>query len=131
MDTMENPVLESKAERIARYKAERRRELAERFGNLEELPSKYVRRERREARDTTPLARPENEGAPPRADTAAGEDGNANANGQACGRRDICSGDVLPESGRPRWRTASPSTATQPLPPKISNGTETDPHANR
>ena len=78
---MENPLLESKAERIARYKAERRRELAERFGNVEELPSKYVRRERREARDTPPLARPENEG------TAGGD---ANANSQA-------------ELGRPRW----------------------------
>ncbi|XP_061079892.1 supervillin-like isoform X3 [Conger conger] len=106
---MENPLLESKAERIARYKAERRRELAERFGNMEELPSKYVRRERREARDTPPLTRPENEG--------TGGDSNANANGQA-------------ELGRPRWRAAS-DTATQPLPPKISNGTEADPHADR
>uniref|UniRef100_A0A3B4YRE7 SVIL n=1 Tax=Seriola lalandi dorsalis TaxID=1841481 RepID=A0A3B4YRE7_SERLL len=42
---MENPVLEPRSERIARYKAERRRELAERFGNTEELPSKWVRRD--------------------------------------------------------------------------------------
>ncbi|MBN3296526.1 SVIL protein, partial [Amia calva] len=43
---MEIPSLESKAERIARYKAERRRELAEKYGNTEELPSKYIRRDR-------------------------------------------------------------------------------------
>ncbi|KAF7646852.1 hypothetical protein LDENG_00181420 [Lucifuga dentata] len=48
MDTMENPVLESRSERIARYKAERRRELAERYGNMEELPSKWVRRDGKE-----------------------------------------------------------------------------------
>ncbi|KAL6476690.1 hypothetical protein MHYP_G00151890 [Metynnis hypsauchen] len=56
---MENP-LESRAERIARYKAERRRELAERYGNQEEeLPSKWTKRER-EGRgnccDSGPLA---------------------------------------------------------------------------
>lgn len=45
---MENPVLEPRAERIARYKAERRRELAERYGNMEELPSKWVRRDGKE-----------------------------------------------------------------------------------
>ncbi|KAM4598323.1 supervillin [Polymixia lowei] len=43
MDAMENPVPEPRSERIARYKAERRRELAERYGNVEELPSKWVR----------------------------------------------------------------------------------------
>ncbi|XP_035255043.1 supervillin-like isoform X3 [Anguilla anguilla] len=118
MDTMENPVLESKAERIARYKAERRRELAERFGSAEELPSKYVRRERREVLSTPPLGCPENEGAPTRASATADGDANANANGQAS------------ELRRPRWRTAS-DTASQPPPPKISNGTEPDPHTNR
>ncbi|XP_066554646.1 supervillin isoform X2 [Amia ocellicauda] len=46
MESMEIPSLESKAERIARYKAERRRELAEKYGNTEELPSKYIRRDR-------------------------------------------------------------------------------------
>ncbi|XP_029293188.1 supervillin isoform X3 [Cottoperca gobio] len=51
MDAMENPVLEPRSERIARYKAERRRELAERFGNMEELPSKWVRRDGRELHD--------------------------------------------------------------------------------
>uniref|UniRef100_UPI0037E86EEB supervillin n=1 Tax=Semicossyphus pulcher TaxID=241346 RepID=UPI0037E86EEB len=51
MDATENPVLEPRSERIARYKAERRRELAERFGNLEELPSKWVRRDGKEAPD--------------------------------------------------------------------------------
>ncbi|XP_068433972.1 supervillin isoform X2 [Clinocottus analis] len=51
MDAMENPVLEPRSERIARYKAERRRELAERFGNMEELPSKCVRRDGKEGHD--------------------------------------------------------------------------------
>ncbi|XP_076000466.1 supervillin-like [Genypterus blacodes] len=51
MDTMENPTVESRAERIARYKAERRRELDERYGNTEELPSKWVRRDGKEAHD--------------------------------------------------------------------------------
>ncbi|AWP19346.1 putative supervillin-like [Scophthalmus maximus] len=41
MDAVESPAgLEPRSERIARYKAERRRELAERYGNTEELPSK-------------------------------------------------------------------------------------------
>ncbi|XP_062422328.1 supervillin isoform X3 [Pungitius pungitius] len=48
MDAMDNPVLEPRSERIARYKAERRRELAERFGHMEELPSKWVRRNGKE-----------------------------------------------------------------------------------
>ncbi|XP_051774862.1 supervillin-like isoform X2 [Erpetoichthys calabaricus] len=37
---------ESKAERIARYKAERRRELAERYSHTEEFTSKYVRQDK-------------------------------------------------------------------------------------
>ncbi|XP_051742779.1 supervillin isoform X2 [Ctenopharyngodon idella] len=56
MDKMENVAQESRAERIARYKAERRRELAERYGSQEEeLPSKWSRRERegRGVRDST------------------------------------------------------------------------------
>ncbi|XP_017274885.1 supervillin isoform X2 [Kryptolebias marmoratus] len=48
MDATENPVLEPRAERIARYKAERRRELAEQHGGAEELPSKCVRRDGKE-----------------------------------------------------------------------------------
>lgn len=60
MDAMENSAPESRAERIARYKAERRRELAERYGNQEEeLPSKWTRRERDgrgSHRDSAPLA---------------------------------------------------------------------------
>ncbi len=51
MDAMENPVLEPRSERIARYKAERRRELAERYGNVEELPTKWVRRDGKEVQD--------------------------------------------------------------------------------
>ncbi|XP_054615893.1 supervillin [Dunckerocampus dactyliophorus] len=42
---MEDPVLEPRSERIARYKAERRRELAERFGNMEDLTPQRVNRE--------------------------------------------------------------------------------------
>ncbi|KAG5854813.1 hypothetical protein ANANG_G00041740 [Anguilla anguilla] len=49
---MDSPALESKAERIARYKAERRRELAERYGTAEEVTSKYLKRDRKEASDT-------------------------------------------------------------------------------
>lgn len=52
MEAMENPVLEPRSERIARYKAERRRELAERYGNVEELPSKWVRRDEKEVAQT-------------------------------------------------------------------------------
>lgn len=44
---MESSAAESRAERIARYKAERRRELAERYGNMEEeLPSSWSKRAR-------------------------------------------------------------------------------------
>ncbi|XP_016405193.1 supervillin-like [Sinocyclocheilus rhinocerous] len=56
MDKMESVAQESRAERIARYKAERRRELAERYGSQEEeLPSNWSRRERegRGGRDST------------------------------------------------------------------------------
>ncbi|KAF7225870.1 supervillin isoform X2 [Nothobranchius furzeri] len=52
MDAAENPVLEARAERIARYKAERRRELAERYGSIKELPSKWVRRDGKEVIQT-------------------------------------------------------------------------------
>ncbi|TNN38546.1 Supervillin [Liparis tanakae] len=45
--TLQSSAPETKAERIARYKAERRRELAERYGNTEEIASKYVRRDRK------------------------------------------------------------------------------------
>lgn len=46
LETLPGSALDSKAERIARYKAERRRELAERYANLEDLSSKYTRREK-------------------------------------------------------------------------------------
>lgn len=52
---MEIPVLEPRSERIARYKAERRRELAERYGSAEELPNKWVRREATEQPDSDGL----------------------------------------------------------------------------
>uniref|UniRef100_A0A8C4H146 Supervillin d n=1 Tax=Dicentrarchus labrax TaxID=13489 RepID=A0A8C4H146_DICLA len=47
IDTLQSSAPETKAERIARYKAERRRELAERYGNTDEFTSKYVRRDRK------------------------------------------------------------------------------------
>lgn len=59
---METPVPEPRAERIARYKAERRRELAERYGNTEELPTKWVRRGEKEAQDPEGRAHRENGG---------------------------------------------------------------------
>lgn len=51
LGTLSGSALETKAERIARYKAERRRELAERYANLEDTSTKYTRRERH--RDNT------------------------------------------------------------------------------
>ncbi|KAL0984456.1 hypothetical protein UPYG_G00141790 [Umbra pygmaea] len=58
LDTLQNAALETKAERIARYKAERRKELAERYGNMEEVTSKYARRDRK-AGETTEKEKPE------------------------------------------------------------------------
>lgn len=46
---LQTSALETKAERIARYKAERRRELAERYGTSDDFTSKYVRRDRKQA----------------------------------------------------------------------------------
>ncbi|XP_016101596.1 supervillin-like [Sinocyclocheilus grahami] len=55
MDDLDS-LQDSKAERIARYKAERRRELAERYANLEESSSLYTQREnKRETTDTSEL----------------------------------------------------------------------------
>lgn len=105
MDTVETPALESRAERIARYKAERRRELAERYGNLdEELPSKWVRRERagRRAGDSAVTDR----------GSSSGVNGGTAEHGHGRG---------------PHWEaggTAAPEP--DPLPPKMSNGFETD-----
>lgn len=60
---MESSAAESRAERIARYKAERRRELAERYGNQEdELPSKREREGRGAHRDSTCSDRNESHG---------------------------------------------------------------------
>ncbi|KAL0992477.1 hypothetical protein UPYG_G00093840 [Umbra pygmaea] len=60
METMENPVPESRSERIARYKAERRRELQERFGNMEELTPKWVRKDGAPDPDSAPLPTDQN-----------------------------------------------------------------------
>uniref|UniRef100_A0A3B4B2D0 HP domain-containing protein n=1 Tax=Periophthalmus magnuspinnatus TaxID=409849 RepID=A0A3B4B2D0_9GOBI len=48
IDTLPSSALETKAERIARYKEERRRELAQRYGNTEEFTSRYVRRDKKQ-----------------------------------------------------------------------------------
>uniref|UniRef100_A0A3B5BDU7 Supervillin-like n=1 Tax=Stegastes partitus TaxID=144197 RepID=A0A3B5BDU7_9TELE len=63
IDTLQSSAPETKAERIARYKAERRRELAERYGNTEEFTSKYVRRDRKigDTSDTVSSATKEKE----------------------------------------------------------------------
>ncbi|XP_054618789.1 supervillin isoform X2 [Dunckerocampus dactyliophorus] len=53
MDTLQSSAPETKAERIARYKAERRRELAERYGTTEEFTSKYVRSRDRKIADSS------------------------------------------------------------------------------
>lgn len=47
ISALQSSAPETKAERIARYKAERRRELAERYGTTDEFSSKYVRRDRK------------------------------------------------------------------------------------
>ncbi|CAL1599462.1 unnamed protein product [Knipowitschia caucasica] len=47
IDTLQSSALETKAERIARYKEERRRELAKRYGNMEEFTPRYVRRDKK------------------------------------------------------------------------------------
>uniref|UniRef100_A0A3Q2PCL5 Supervillin c n=1 Tax=Fundulus heteroclitus TaxID=8078 RepID=A0A3Q2PCL5_FUNHE len=57
MDATEKQALEPRAERIARYKAERRRELAELYGDLEELPSKWVRRDGKKVNNPATPAR--------------------------------------------------------------------------
>lgn len=61
LETLSGSALDSKAERIARYKAERRRELAERYANLEDLSSKYTRRERHRDNIDAPGAAPSTE----------------------------------------------------------------------
>ncbi|XP_073774419.1 supervillin isoform X2 [Danio rerio] len=57
LDSLQSSSLDAKAERIARYKAERRRMLAERYANLEENTSIYTQRERhQESTDTSNVA---------------------------------------------------------------------------
>ncbi|XP_041829593.1 supervillin [Melanotaenia boesemani] len=55
IDTLQSSAPETKAERIARYKAERRRELAERYGNTDEFTSKYVKKDKKIA-ETSEMA---------------------------------------------------------------------------
>ncbi|XP_055746518.1 supervillin-like isoform X5 [Salvelinus fontinalis] len=102
MDTIENPDLEPRSERIARYKAERRRELQERYGNMEELPSKWVRRDG---------ALMNSDSAPPSTDRtlSGGVDGRAGG----------------PEGGRKglHWESNTPLESE---PRRFSNGFEAD-----
>ncbi|XP_077406398.1 supervillin [Vanacampus margaritifer] len=56
VDTLQSSEPETKAERIARYKAERRRELAERYGNPDEFTSKYARTRERKIADPSETA---------------------------------------------------------------------------
>ncbi|KAL6095019.1 uncharacterized protein ACO6RY_16302 [Pungitius sinensis] len=62
--TLQSLAPETKAERIARYKAERRRELAERYGTADEAASRYVRRDRKigDAAETKEKANHEDNG---------------------------------------------------------------------
>ncbi|XP_029614667.1 supervillin isoform X9 [Salmo trutta] len=98
MDTIENPALEPRSERIARYKAERRRELQERYGNMEELPSKWVRR------DGTLM---NSDGAPPSTDRILSGGVNGRAGGAEGGRRES-------------------NTPLESEPRRVSNGFEAD-----
>lgn len=103
IDTLQSSAPETKAERIARYKAERRRELAERYGNTEELTSKYVRKDRKTAgtSETVSLTTKEKEKC---------EDNGAE---QTCTRRGFRSKvaePVEPANEEPTKRTAHPKT---------------------
>nr|XP_046187962.1 supervillin-like isoform X5 [Oncorhynchus gorbuscha] len=98
MDTIENPALEPRSERIARYKAEKRRELQERYGNMEELPSKWVRR------DGTLM---NSDGAPPSTDR-------------------ILSGGVNGRAGGPEGGRRESNTPLESEPRRVSNGFEAD-----
>uniref|UniRef100_A0AAX7T6Z4 HP domain-containing protein n=1 Tax=Astatotilapia calliptera TaxID=8154 RepID=A0AAX7T6Z4_ASTCA len=105
IDTLQSSAPETKAERIARYKAERRRELAERYGNTEELTSKYVRKDRKTAgtSETVSLTTKEKEKC---------EDNGAE---QTCTRRGFRSKvaePVEPANEEPTKRTAHPKTET-------------------
>ncbi|CAB1341639.1 unnamed protein product [Coregonus sp. 'balchen'] len=106
MDTMENPALEPRSERIARYKAERRRELQERYGNMEELPSKWVRR------DGTLM---NSDGAPPSTDRTLSGGVNGRAGGLEGGRRGL------------HWESSTPLESE---PRRVSNGFEADTSAD-
>ncbi|XP_064844563.1 supervillin-like isoform X2 [Oncorhynchus masou masou] len=93
MDTIENPDLEPRSERIARYKAERRRELQELYGNMEELPSKWVRR------DGTLM---NSDSAPPSTDRTLSGGLNGRAGGPEGGRRDLHMESNTPLESEPR-----------------------------
>ncbi|KAK6311532.1 hypothetical protein J4Q44_G00171960 [Coregonus suidteri] len=106
MDTVENPDLEPRSERIARYKAERRRELQERYGNMEELPSKWVRR------DGTLM---NSDGAPQFTDRTLSGGVNGRAGGLEGGRRGL------------HWESNTPLESE---PRRVSNGFEADTSAD-
>ncbi|XP_036794080.1 supervillin isoform X10 [Oncorhynchus mykiss] len=93
MDTIENPDLEPRSERIARYKAERRRELQERYGNMEELPSKWVRRDG---------ALMNSDSAPPSTDRTLSGGLNGRAGGPEGGQRGLHLESNTPLESEPR-----------------------------
>lgn len=127
---MDSPALESKAERIARYKAERRRELAERYGNSETVSSKYARRDRRDASDSatkglnkTPKASvPEPDADPPAKErTPAGDDGD-----QTSGRPEDSSLGSSRDAGEAAKACpdAAKVSSQELVSKKVSNGTD-------
>lgn len=105
IDTLQSSAPETKAERIARYKAERRRELAERYGNTEELTSKYVRKDRKTPGTSETVS----------STTKEKEKCEDNGAEQTCTRRGFRSKvaePVEPANEEPTKRTAYPKTET-------------------
>uniref|UniRef100_A0A8C7DAV3 Supervillin c n=1 Tax=Oncorhynchus kisutch TaxID=8019 RepID=A0A8C7DAV3_ONCKI len=93
MPTLDFLIGEPRSERIARYKAERRRELQERYGNMEELPSKWVRR------DGTLM---NSDSTPSSTDRTLSGGLNGRAGGPEGGRRDLHLESNTPLESEPR-----------------------------
>uniref|UniRef100_A0A8C7W5P7 Supervillin c n=1 Tax=Oncorhynchus mykiss TaxID=8022 RepID=A0A8C7W5P7_ONCMY len=93
MPTLDFLIGEPRSERIARYKAERRRELQERYGNMEELPSKWVRRDG---------ALMNSDSAPPSTDRTLSGGLNGRAGGPEGGQRGLHLESNTPLESEPR-----------------------------
>ncbi|KAJ8414283.1 hypothetical protein AAFF_G00051530 [Aldrovandia affinis] len=125
---MESPALESKAERIARYKAERRRELAERYGAIEEVPSKYVTKDRREGSESVTKAPHET----PKAAVSEPEGKLPGKDGSLMGDASDCTSGQVEESapgtvgdegdGGSDGRETTRAPSREPVTRKVSNG---------